>query len=133
MDKKKVSLGVFATGVVALVAGIVVMLVNLLGTSAMRDADYLVSQTGFYREVEGERVVWAFSEIGKGWLGTDGENKYDFEWKIEGDKLLIDTAWLYELNDEYTYKIDQEAGTLTLNNEIVFKVIPAIGEAEAVE
>ncbi len=84
MDKKKVSLGVFITGIVALVAGIVVMLVNLLGTSAMRDADYLVSQTGFYREVEGERVVWTFSGIGKGWLGTDGENKYDLNGKLRG-------------------------------------------------
>ena len=50
-------------------------------------------------------------------------NDYDFIWAIEDGKLLIETKWLYDLNNEYDYKIDQNARTLTLINgeeELVF-------------
>lgn len=60
-------------------------------------------------------VIWKFTEIGKGTLTTNAHiNDYDFQWAIEDDKLQMRTAWLYDLDNEYEYKLNQEDGILTL-------------------
>ena len=60
-------------------------------------------------------VVWKFTEVGKGTLTTNGHtNDYDFIWAIEGGELKMETAWLYTLENAYTYTIDQAAGRLVL-------------------
>lgn len=60
-------------------------------------------------------VIWNFTEIGKGTLTTNAHlNDYDFIWAIEGDTLKIETNWLYELENEYKYELDQNNGILTL-------------------
>lgn len=62
-------------------------------------------------------VVWKFTEIGKGTLTTNAHvNDYDFIWALEDGKLKIETKWLYDLNNEYDYSLDQRAGVLTLTD-----------------
>ena len=72
-------------------------------------------------------VIWDFSEVGKGKLTTDNHvNDYDFIWRLQDKKLLIETDWLYDLNDEFDYILDQSEKTLTIKNpekniEVKFK------------
>ena len=74
-------------------------------------------------------VVWNFTEVGKGTLTTNGHiNDYDFIWALENGKLLVETDWLYALDDTYDYSLDKSAGTLTLTNEDekhVFRAVPS--------
>ena len=63
-------------------------------------------------------VIWKFTEIGKGTLTTNAHtNDYDFQWAIEDGKLKIRTNWLYELDDEYEYRLNQGDGILTLKTD----------------
>ena len=63
------------------------------------------------------RVVWKFTEIGKGTLTTNGhKNDYNFAWALEDGKMTIRTEWLYEMDDEYDYTLNQEDGILTLKS-----------------
>ena len=60
-------------------------------------------------------VAWDFDEIGKGKLTTNGGlDEYDFIWAIEDNKLKIETDWLYPLENEYEYELNQESGLLKL-------------------
>ena len=115
--KKKVGIIVLAVGAVALVAGVVFLLINLLKAPLVRDADYLV-QIGTW-QIQGQpSVEWKFTEIGKGTLTTNSHiNDYDFSWAMEGTTLKIETSWLYTLDDEYTYKLDQDNQVLILTDE----------------
>ncbi len=124
---KTVSLGVLIIGLIMLVVGVVFLILELKKASLLADGDFLVS-AGEWRLVEGadcdaesecdDAVIWTFSEIGKGTLTTNGhKNDYDFIWAIRDGKLLIETDWLYKLNNEYEYTLDQEARTLTVKNE----------------
>ena len=83
----------------------------------MRDAEFLV-QMGEWTREDAEGVIWNFTEIGKGTLTTNNhQNDYDFLWSVDGDTLKIETKWLYDLNDEYTYKLQQDNKTLTLSSK----------------
>lgn len=63
-------------------------------------------------------VIWEFSEIGKGTLTTNNHlNDYDFIWAIENGKLKIETSWLYLMENEYDYELDQGAGRLKLSDD----------------
>ena len=144
MDKKKkkiISFAVFAIGLAVLVAGAVFLVLNLTRGTDIADGEYLISVgkwtladevsmrtcTDEYPDPncgpeEGKettidnRVVWNFTEIGKGTLTTNAhENDYDFIWAIEDGKLKIETKWLYDLENEYDYKLDQKAGELILS------------------
>lgn len=115
--KKVISISVLAIGLVVLVVGIVFLVLNIIKTNKAADGDYLVSAENWVLE-NGEGVVWDFTEIGKGTLTTNNhKNDYDFLWAIEEDKLLIETDWLYDLENKYTYTLDQGAGVLTLTDE----------------
>lgn len=62
-------------------------------------------------------VAWDFDEIGKGKLTTNGGlDEYDFIWAIEDNKLKIETNWLYLLENEYEYSLDQNTGRLDLTD-----------------
>ncbi len=124
---KTVSLGVLIIGLIMLVVGVVFLILELKKASLLADGDFLVS-AGEWRLVESadcdaesecdDAVIWTFSEIGKGTLTTNGhKNDYDFIWAIRDGKLLIETDWLYKLNNEYEYALDQETRTLTVKNE----------------
>lgn len=116
-NKKRVwGIVIFVFGLLVLAAGVTFLLFNLLKGPNVRDAEYLVEIGAWEREDE-PTVIWNFTEIGKGTLTTNFRiNDYDFIWRIDGDTLKIETDWLYDLNDEYTYKLDQGKNTLTLTS-----------------
>ena len=124
-DKKKIiSVVVFIIGMVTLAVGVVFLLLKLIGQNAVQDGDYLVSAKNWVLE-DDEKVIWDFEEIGKGTLTTNNHlNDYTFIWALEDGKLKIETDWLYTLDDEYDYTINQSEGKLILNDgekEIIFK------------
>ena len=124
-DKKKIiSVVVFIIGMVTLAVGVVFLLLKLIGQNAVQDGDYLVSAKNWVLE-DDEKVIWDFEEIGKGTLTTNNHlNDYTFIWALEDGKLKIETDWLYTLDDEYDYTINQSEGKLILNDgekEVVFK------------
>lgn len=124
-DKKKIiSVVVFIIGMVALAVGVVFLLLKLIEQNAVQDGDYLVSAKNWVLE-DDEKVIWDFEEIGKGTLTTNNHlNDYTFIWALEDGKLKIETDWLYTLDDEYDYTINQSEGKLILNDgekEIIFK------------
>ena len=139
--KTLISIIIFVIGMIALIVGVIFLVFDLTKGPKIQDGEYLVSakewvlnghtncvdenETSEETNCIGEsEVSWKFTEIGKGTLTTNSHlNDYDFIWAIEDGKLLIETKWLYDLNNEYDYKIDQNAKTLTLINgeqELVF-------------
>lgn len=116
MNKQKISLIVFIIGIFVLVAGAVTLILSFVIKPDMRDAEYLV-EVGEWAEEENEGVIWKFTEIGKGTLTTNNHvNDYDFIWAIDGETLKIETKWLHELNNDFTYKVNQGDKTLTLSS-----------------
>ena len=114
--KKIISLSVLIIGLIVLVAGIVCLVLNLTKMNQAADGDYLVTAGNWVLTGE-DGVVWDFTEIGKGKLTTNNHiNDYDFIWSIEDGKLKIETDWLYKLDNEYEYTLDQNAKTLTLTS-----------------
>lgn len=118
MKKKKIiSIIVFIIGLATLITGVVFLVLDLTRKPAVSDGEYLVS-VGKWALTSDESVVWSFTEIGKGSLTTNAHvNDYDFIWAIEDGKLKIETKWLYDLQNEYTYSIDKSYNTLTLEDE----------------
>ena len=119
--KKNLSIGVFVLGMIMLVVGIVFLVLNVLKGNAVADGEYLVAAENWVLtdcgDEDCDKVIWDFTEIGKGSLTTDGgEHNYDFKWAIKDGKLDIQTDWLYELNNEYEYSLDQSNGVLTLRD-----------------
>ena len=103
--KQKISIIIFIIGLVALVTGVVFLVLRLNRKATLQDGEYLVSVGSFQREDE-PGVIWDFTEIGKGKLTTNNHlNDYDFIWALEDGKIKIETAWLYDLNDEYEYQL----------------------------
>ena len=112
--RKIIAIGAMVVGLIMLVVGVTILVLNLAKMNQAADGDYLVSAGDWVLEGE-EGVVWDFTEVGKGKLTTNGHlNDYDFIWAIEDGKLLIETDWLYTLENEYEYDLDQGAGVLTL-------------------
>ena len=119
MDKKKkiISITTFVIGLIVLAVGIVLLVLNLNKGAGMQDGEYLVAQENWQLE-DSDKVVWDFTEIGKGTLTTNGhENDYEFKWAIEDGKLKIETDWLYNLENEYDYSLDQANGILILTSD----------------
>ena len=123
MNKKRISLIVMIIGLITLLVGVVFLIVRLTTVPSVTDGEYLVS-VGEWTEQGEPGIVWNFTEIGKGTLTTnDHLNDYDFAWALEDGKLKINTEWLYTLNDEFDYTLDQTGNMLTLVNgdeEIIF-------------
>lgn len=117
MKKKKIiSIIVFIIGLATLATGVVFLVLDLTKKPAVSDGEYLVS-VGEWTLASDESVVWDFTEVGKGTLTTNAHvNDYDFIWAIEDGKLKIETKWLYDLQNEYAYSIDQNHNTLTLES-----------------
>lgn len=116
MDKKKkiFSISALAIGLITLVVGVVILVLTLNKGPEIQDGEYLVAQES-WKLADSDKVVWDFTEIGKGILTTNGhENNYDFKWAIEDGKLKIETDWLYTLNNDYDYTLNQSAGELVL-------------------
>ena len=119
---------VLIVGILMLIAGVVFLVLNLLHGAGLQDGEYLVSAKEWVLEGDSDctpseetncepSVIWKFSEIGKGTLTTNNHiNDYDFIWALDNGKLKVETSWLYDINNEYDYKLDQGAGTLTLTS-----------------
>ncbi|MBQ3352923.1 hypothetical protein IJG89_01050 [Candidatus Saccharibacteria bacterium] len=135
--KLKNSIIVFVIGLLVLIAGIIYIVITFTRTPAIADGEYLTeigtwvldAETNCVSEKEtvgtgetncidgdgGSGVIWEFTEVGKGTLTTNNHtNDYDFIWAIEDGKLLIETDWLYTLNNEYEYTLNQAKGELIL-------------------
>ncbi len=123
---RAVSLAVLIVGLIMLAVGVVFLVLGIKKASLLADGDFLVS-VGEWRLAESETcaenecedtVIWTFLEIGKGTLTTNGhKNDYDFKWAIRDGKLVIETDWLYELDNEYEYMLDQETRELILKDD----------------
>ena len=101
-------------GVITLVVGVVFLVMRLNTAPAVDDAEQILSVASWTKEGSPE-VIWTFTEIGKGTLTTNNHlNDYEFDWMIEGDRLLIRTEWLYTMDDEFEYTLDQNSNPLTL-------------------
>lgn len=119
--KKTLPIITFILGLIILVVGAGFLITKLMSGQSADDAEKIVSIGTFVKEGE-EKVVWQFTEIGKGTLTTNGHiNDYDFIWALEGDKLKIETEWLYDLNNEFKYKLDGDK--LVLDEKVV--LVPA--------
>lgn len=129
--KKLISIIVFTVGIVTLIIGVVLLILSLTSSPSLQDGEYLTSAKEWVlssnancaSDEEKEEancepsVIWKFTEIGKGTLTTNNHiNDYDFIWAIKDGKLLIETAWLYDLNNEYEYELKQGNGTLILKD-----------------
>ena len=115
-QKKIAGVVTLVIGAAVMIAGLVFMLVNLFAEPGLRDAEYLVEVGTWVREDEPD-VIWNFTEVGKGELTVNGGGQnYDFLWSIDGEQMIVETDWLYTLDDTYGYEIDQNARTLTLTN-----------------
>ncbi len=132
MNKKRISLIVFITGLVVLIAGVAFLLFNIFKKPDTDDAEYLV-EIGTWAEQDAEGVIWQFAEIGKGTLTTNNHvNDYDFLWAINDDTLKIETKWGYNLENEYIFSLDQSTNTLTLvQNDKTVIFVPAKQDTEA--
>lgn len=117
MDKKKIiSIAVMTCGIIMLIVGVVFWALKLNETPAVADGEYLVT-AGSWKLEDQDSLVWNFTEIGKGTLTTNNHlNDYTFTWALEDGKILIETDWLYTLNNQFSYKLDQNAGTLLLSD-----------------
>lgn len=126
MKKKKIiSIIVLVIGLITLVVGVIFLILDLSKGISLQDGEYLVSIDNWAREDE-PGVVWTFTEIGKGKLTTDNyKNTYDFIWSIEDNKLKIETDWLYTLNDEFEYRIDNGNLILIQDDSTEIKFSPA--------
>lgn len=112
--KRTIAITTLVVGIVMLIIGVVFLVLNLTRGAAVADGEYLVAAENWVLDGSDE-VVWNFTEIGKGKLTTDGhEHDYDFIWAIKDGKLLIETDWLYDLENEYEYSLNQSDGILTL-------------------
>ena len=102
--KKIISFSVLAVGLIALVVGVVFLVLNIIKMNQAADGDFLVTAGNWVMEGSDSKVVWDFTEIGKGSLTTNGHiNDYNFIWSLKDGKLQIETDWLYDLENEYEY------------------------------
>ncbi len=154
--KKRFSFIIFVIGILVLVFGLVLILLKLINIDdRMQDGEYLVekkewalvhtsttdepwsTETEFITNcgsggvetncIDVVEVIWQFTEIGKGTLTTnDHLNDYDFIWALEDGKLKIETSWLYLLENEYEYELNQESGLLKLADGEKFYYFTAI-------
>ena len=123
MDKKKkkiLFMSVFVVGLMTLIAGTVFLVLNLTRGTEVADGEYLVSVDRWVLADSEDKVEWKFTEIGKGSLTTNAHtNDYDFIWALEDNKLKIETDWLYDLENEYNYSLNQDTGELILSADDV--------------
>ena len=110
-----ISIITFVVGLVMFAVGLIFLFVRFSEEATLADGEYLVTVGSFQREDE-PSVIWQFTEIGKGKLTTNNhQNDYDFIWALEDGKMKIETDWLYVLNNEYDYRLEE--GGLVLTSE----------------
>lgn len=117
VEEKKGKIAIFVVGLVVLIGGLAFLIYKLIAGPSKADAEFLISSGEWVEEGESS-VIWDFTEVGKGKLTTDNhQTNYDFVWSLDGGKLKIETNWLYGVEDEFEYSLDQGSKTLTLKNK----------------
>lgn len=128
--KKLIAIIVFAVGLVTMLVGVIFLILQLSGGPAVQDGEYLISAKEWVMEDDSNceqdkennsdcksKVIWKFTEIGKGTLTSNNHlNDYDFAWALDDGELKIETDWLYTLENEYKYELNQNDGILTLKD-----------------
>ena len=144
--KRIISIVAMVIGIIVLIVGAVFLILRLNSGPAMADGEYLVSAgtweldegtncmdvvedgeveensknveaTGETNCIGGSGVIWQFTGIGKGTLTTNNhKNDYNFAWALEDGRMIVQTDWLYELDNEYDYTLDQGSGVLVLSD-----------------
>jgi len=86
--------------------------------AVLTDRDILVAHA--WEKQDAPTVIWTFHADGTGEITTNKSNYYDMKWYFEQDgedrTLKIDTAWLYELNDSFSFTLDRENSSFTVKN-----------------
>ena len=115
--KDKKAIVIFVVGLAVLVGGLAFLIYKLVAGPSKADAEFLVS-SGEWVEEDDPSVIWKFTEVGKGTLTTDGhQTDYDFIWSLDDGKIKMETAWLYDIEDEFEYSLDQGSKTLTIKKD----------------
>ncbi|MBQ2660391.1 hypothetical protein IJF86_03175 [Candidatus Saccharibacteria bacterium] len=83
-----------------------------LAETPSSDAEFLISKHVWQKFGE-ESVVWTFEADGVCQITTNSTEYFDCEWGIDGDVLKIKTAWLYDLEDSFTFTLDRGGKTET--------------------
>lgn len=140
--KKRFAIIIFIIGILTLIAGVSFLIIKSFNSGdGLQDGEYLVERGrwALYKTASSDEaqsteldsatncggahektncideVVWDFTEIGNGTLTTNAHlDDYDYIWAIENGKLKIETDWLYPLENEYEYELNQESGLLKL-------------------
>ncbi|MBR3319727.1 hypothetical protein IKG20_00230 [Candidatus Saccharibacteria bacterium] len=120
---KKAKLAIIISAIVLGVIAIALVLILIVFKKTepevvLTDLDILTAHAW---EKEGaETVIWTLNRDGTGEITTNKSNYYDMKWTIEqGEEtqtLKVDTAWLYELNDSFSFSLDREADSFTVKN-----------------
>ena len=87
-------------------------------------------------------VIWTFHEDGTGEITTNKSNYYDMTWSFSSstnnylvlDSLTIKTAWLYDLEDRFTYEfIDDNLKVVDSSDDTESLFLPLGTQSEAEE
>ena len=124
--KKRIGIITFVIGLATLVCGLTFLILDLLKKPDVRDAEFIVN-VGAWQLKDTPSVSWHFTEVGAGTLTTNAHiNDYPFKWRLDGDKMIVETEWLYTLDNEYVYELNQHDNILTLtDSEETYVFVPA--------
>ena len=136
-SKKRKKLALIISGAVltlGLIGGALYYFVFREVPPELSDAEFLVS-VGTWEKSGSPKVKWIFKENGVGTLTTNNMiNDYEFTWTLEDGVLKISTAWLYSLEDEFTFSLNREENSFTVvskedEKESIF--VPTTAESSA--
>jgi hypothetical protein len=81
------------------------------------DVTYLSANA--WEKQDAPTVIWTFREDGTGEITTNKSNYYSMEWSLDGESertLKIVTAWLYELEDSFSFELNREENYFIVKN-----------------
>lgn len=103
--KKPIQYIIFTIGIIFCIGAIIFLCFNIFSANQISIPERLLTVKTWVKD-GAPSVIWTFTEPGKGTLTTNNhQNDYDFIWNVEGEKLKIETTWLYNLVDEYSIKL----------------------------
>jgi len=81
------------------------------------DAEFLVEGGKWKQNGSDGKVVWEFKKDGTCRLTTNGDEYFDCQWYLKDNLLGIKTAWLTDLEDEFTIRIDHNKYNFTITSK----------------
>ncbi|MBR3131165.1 hypothetical protein IKG31_01165 [Candidatus Saccharibacteria bacterium] len=140
-EKKRLSKGakiaIIISSIVVVLLGVAAFLLLVVFKKTepeivLTDRDILTSIS--WEKKDAPTVIWTFRPDGSGEITTNKANYYDIKWALNDGEdeakgedhedaeesvvttLDITTAWLYELKDSFTFKLDRESNSFTVKN-----------------